>query len=172
MSIRSDIEKRIAKLQTEMNGLHGQAAELWGEIEQREFAVQELQAVLKGLPPDEGAEGPQPEPALRKNSDVGKARELLREVRTALHVDDILRRLNRPINKKSRASLSGQISIYVRKGQIFTKPEPNTFGLREWKPRPDGVEVVGTPLDEHYKITVPVPAGDEVKGLPLEEASN
>jgi hypothetical protein len=31
----------------------------------------------------------------------------------------------------NRSALSGSIAAYVRKGEIFTRPAPNTFGLLE-----------------------------------------
>lgn len=32
----------------------------------------------------------------------------------------------------SKATLVGQISEYVRRGQLFTRPEPSTFALKAW----------------------------------------
>jgi hypothetical protein len=36
------------------------------------------------------------------------------------------------LNKSTRAAVAGSLSAYVRNGEIFTRPAPNTFGLIEF----------------------------------------
>jgi hypothetical protein len=128
---RALIQKRIDKIQSELNDLHVQMNELFGDVEAREFALQELEAVKKTLPEEEGDER-QPEIALRKGSDASQARDALRKERKPLHVDDLLRAAGKEVNKKTRASLAGQLGLYARKNQVFIKTGPNEFGLLEW----------------------------------------
>jgi hypothetical protein len=132
MTLRTDILKRIQKREEANNELHFQVNDIFGSIAANSAVIQELQAILKTLPPDEAGDEAQPETVLRKDSDVAKARDVLRTVRKPMHVDNLLAQLGKDVTKKNKASLAGQIAIYVRKGQIFTKTEPNTFGLKEW----------------------------------------
>lgn len=50
-----------------------------------------------------------------------------------MHVNDILTRIGKAPDKASRVSVAGTLASYVRSGQIFTRPAPNTFGLVEWE---------------------------------------
>lgn len=131
MSAKAVIQKRIDKIQMTLSNLYTQSSEIYSAIEANEFAVEELQAVLKTLPTEEGEEGT-PEIALRRGSEASKARDALREVRKPLHVDRLLEALGKEVNKKTRASLAGQLGFYARKKQVFIKTGPNEFGLLEW----------------------------------------
>jgi hypothetical protein len=46
-------------------------------------------------------------------------------------MSDLLSALGIGITKEARASLGGSLSAYVRRGEIFNRPSPNTFGLIE-----------------------------------------
>jgi hypothetical protein len=48
-----------------------------------------------------------------------------------MHINEILKALGSPVDSKHKLSLGGSLANYVRKGQIFTRPAPNTFGLLE-----------------------------------------
>src|SRR5689334_804747 len=162
ISARAAIQKRIDKISMNLANLHNTAGELFREIEANEFALQELQTVLKSLPEEEGEAAP-PEIVLRRGSDASKARDALREVRKPLHVDRLLEVLGKHVNKKTRASLGGQLAFYARKNQIFEKTGPNEFGLLEW--RKIDPEKKAFLADGEYQITVPI---DDIKALPLE----
>jgi hypothetical protein len=71
-----------------------------------------------------------PERNLRPESLVGKTFALLQKAGKPLHVSEILKRLNEPTTKEKRLSLSGSLAAYVRRNEIFTRPAPNTFGLK------------------------------------------
>jgi hypothetical protein len=43
----------------------------------------------------------------------------------------LLKKLGKPETKEARVSLAGSIASYARKNEIFSRPEPNTFGLLE-----------------------------------------
>jgi hypothetical protein len=56
-----------------------------------------------------------------------------------MHVNDLLKAMGKPTDKKNKLSLSGSLSTYVRAGQIFYRPAPNTFGIIEMvKASPSG----------------------------------
>jgi hypothetical protein len=131
VSAKAVIQKRIDKIQMTLSNLYTQSTEIYSMIEANEFAMEELQAVLKTLPAEEGEEG-MAETALRRGSEASKARDALREVRKPLHVDRLLEALGKEVNKKTRASLAGQLGFYARKKQVFIKTGPNEFGLLEW----------------------------------------
>ena len=69
--------------------------------------------------------------ALRAGSEMARTRDAIRAAGTPLHVSDILAAIGKENTKKNRVALAGSLAGYVRKGMIFTKPAPNTFGLAE-----------------------------------------
>jgi hypothetical protein len=62
---------------------------------------------------------------------VAKARDAILKAGRPLHVSEILTVIGKPDEKEGRISLGGSLSSYVRKGEVFTRPDPNTFGLVE-----------------------------------------
>ncbi len=84
---------------------------------------------LKLLP----VEGGSPAQELRSGSELAKTRDILRKEGKSLHVDEILRRLGKEVNRNSKGGLGGSLGSYVRKGLIFTKTGPNIFGLVEFE---------------------------------------
>ena len=48
-----------------------------------------------------------------------------------MHVSALIEELGKDLNRKSRASMTGSLGAYARRGEIFTRPAPNTFGLIE-----------------------------------------
>lgn len=65
------------------------------------------------------------------NRPHGRARDFIRSKGAPQHVAEILKGISKDPNKANLMSLSGSLGSYVRKGHIFTKPAPNTFGLIE-----------------------------------------
>jgi hypothetical protein len=122
MGLRQDIEKKIERKREEMRN---------HELAIREGAsyVQALQETLKMLPRESAPSGNQQN--LRPGSEIAKAREAIKKAGKPLHIGDLLKAIGRTNDKKSRLSLSGSIAHYVRNGQIFTRPAPNTYGLVE-----------------------------------------
>ena len=124
MGAREQVQKRIDQKQQEIR-------ELQAKIRDAEIYIQALQELNRVLPKE--VNGSQPEQTLRKGSLVYKAREAIRSAGQPVHISELLRMLDLPVDKKHRASLSGSISGYARRSEIFTRPEPNTFGLLELK---------------------------------------
>lgn len=122
MSVRSELGKRIEKERQ-------QISELKGQLEKAEAFVQGLQEALKMLPREPLGDGSVAATILRTGSDVFKVRELLQKDGRPMHVREILLGINKPDTKANRASISGSLSNYARREEIFKRTGPNTFGL-------------------------------------------
>src|SRR2546430_1012666 len=133
--IKSESEKRLKKkrgevaaLTEEIENLEDRIADRKSRIETLEDTIQELQSLYNLLPSPEDANSSQP--VFRQNSEGWLVHELLRKVGKPLYIDKILEQLEREVTVDARNSLAGQLGGYVRNGQVFTRPQPNTFGLR------------------------------------------
>jgi hypothetical protein len=124
MGVRENFQKMIDKKQQEIRGLEMQLREAGAYI-------QALQDSMKLLPRDIG-DAPEAEHTLREGSTLAKTRDLLRHSGTPLPIGEILKLLGKPQDKKHRISLAGTLSGYARRGRVFTKTAPNTFGLVEF----------------------------------------
>ncbi len=107
------------------------------KIANAEMELTRMKAYLDGLQdslkllPQEGAVSQSK--ALRDGSDLAKARDILKQEGKAVHLDELLRRIGKEANRNNKGALGGSLSGYVRKGQIFTRPGPNVFGLLEFE---------------------------------------
>jgi hypothetical protein len=136
MDLRNELLKRIEKKQAEIR-------EYEDRIREATAYVQGLQDTLKLIPKDD--EFGNQEISLRHGSNVGKARDALKAAGKPLHITDILKAIGQPIDKKHRLALGGSIASYARKGAIFTKTAPNTFGLSEFESKTDDLTLVIDP---------------------------
>lgn len=68
---------------------------------------------------------------LRPDSEIFKVREILRDAKQPLHIDEILIRLGKSGDNKKKLSLAGSLASYVKQRRIFKKTLPNTFVLIE-----------------------------------------
>jgi len=118
MNTRAQFQRLLDRKQQEINDLEVQ-------IEKAKAYMQAIQDSIKFLPKENG----QSQVLLRPGSALAKAQDILRKAGKPLHISEILKALNEKPDK--RVSLSGSLSAYVRNGQIFTRPAPNTFGLIE-----------------------------------------
>ncbi len=124
MGLRENFQKLTDKKQQEIRSL---------EMQLREASayLQALQDSMKLLPKDVESSS-DAEHNLREGSTLAKTRDLLRHAGSPLPIAEILKLLGKPQDKKNRISLAGTLSGYARKGRIFTKTAPNTFGLVEF----------------------------------------
>src|SRR4051812_45782355 len=122
MAARDEVLKKIAKKHQEIKDL-----EL--TIREARAFVQGMEEVLKLLPKDSSAASP--DQILRPGTTIFNAREAIKAAAKPLHITEILKALKMEPNKKNRLSLSGSLSGYARRGEVFTRPAPNTFGLVE-----------------------------------------
>jgi hypothetical protein len=122
MAERQKIEAKLKKKIQEIQQLEE-------KIRTARVYVQALQDVLKVL--DEPEEGGTPDSTLKPGSAVAQAREVILRRGKPLHIANILAALGKEMTREARASLTSSIAAYVRRGEIFTRPAPNTFGLVE-----------------------------------------
>jgi hypothetical protein len=126
MGFREDILRKIERKQADLL-THERAFER--ERAATEAYIQALQDMLKVLPRD--ASEARPDAMLRTGSVAGRAREAILAANRPLHINPILKELGRGDDRKSRASLTGALGAYARKGEVFVRTAPNTFGLLE-----------------------------------------
>jgi hypothetical protein len=121
MGLREELLKRVEKKQQEIKEL---------ELRTRESTayLQGLLDTLKMLPRESATMG---EPMLRPGTAIAKARDFIKKNGSPMHVNAILKAMGKTIDRNSRAALSGSLSAYVKRGEVFTRPAPNTFGLLE-----------------------------------------
>ena len=123
MNERKKIEDRIRKKEEEIQSLESQ-------IHDSQVYVKALQDVLKMLP-REAESGTESVATLRAGSAVAMARDIILKKAKPVHITDLLRDMGKELTRESRASLGSSLAAYVRKGEIFTRPAPNKFGLIE-----------------------------------------
>jgi hypothetical protein len=128
MNLRNELLKRIEKKQAEIR-------EFDDRIREANAYVQGLQDTLKLIPKED--EFSVQEVTLRHGSNIAKARDALRAAGNPLHITEILKVIGQPTDKKHRLALGGSIAAYARKGSVFTKTAPNTFGLTEFEAEVD-----------------------------------
>lgn len=121
MISRQRLESRIRQKEQEIQNL-----EL--SVREAKSYLQALQDMLKMLPREGDARGAD---ALRPGSDMAKARDAIRASGKPMHIAALLAAIGKENTKKNRVSVAGSLSGYVRRGAIFTKAAPNTFGLVE-----------------------------------------
>lgn len=71
--------------------------------------------------------------AVSPTSDVGMAISAVREAGIPLHVDELIRRIEKSKGKApNKLSLVGSLARLTKKGLHFYRSEPSTYGLLEW----------------------------------------
>jgi len=123
MNERKKIEDRIRKKEEEAQALEAQARDA-------RVYVKALQDVLKMLP-REPETSDESLTTLRPGSSVAVARDIILKKNAPIHISELLREMGKELTRESRASLGSSLAAYVRKGEIFTRPAPNRFGLVE-----------------------------------------
>jgi hypothetical protein len=122
MEERKIIFEKLKKKEQEIQSLED-------KLRSARIYVQALQDVLKLVDSDST---PEPnESALKAGSAVNKARETILRRGKPVHINDLLGAVGKEVTRETRASLTSSIAAYVRRGEIFTRPAPNTFGLVE-----------------------------------------
>lgn len=127
MGLREDIVKRIERKQQELS-----EKEMAFALERAgaQAYIQAMQDMLKSLPKDASVDVSRAaDHVLRPGSAMALARDAIRAAGKPLHINDILRALGRPIDPSNKTSIGGSIANYVRRGEVFTRTAPNTFGL-------------------------------------------
>jgi hypothetical protein len=125
MGLKDQLERKIQAKNQEI-------LKLENDLREARAYTQGLQDVIKMLPRDMGSTNLGR--ILRVGSDMAKARDFLLQEGKPMHINDILKFLGK--GKAHRASVSGSLGNYVRKNEIFTRPAPNTYGLKEFDAEP------------------------------------
>jgi hypothetical protein len=157
MKFRDDLQKRIEKKELEIRDLEKQLAAA-------QAYLQALQETVRMLPKEPRGLQTAPSQVLRPGSGVAKAREAILKAGKPLHITELLKAIGRPVDKNNRVSLSGSLSGYVKRNEIFTRPAPNTFGLIELNhsqmPEDEPPEDFGVLPDDEPETTG-APAADQ-----------
>jgi hypothetical protein len=89
--------------------------------------IEGLEAALKSLPkevtPNVDAT------SLRENSSVAQARDFIKKEGKPVHIATLVAGIGKEPTHQNKVSIASSLSAYARRGQIFTKTAPNTFGL-------------------------------------------
>jgi hypothetical protein len=128
MGLRLEFQKRIDKKAQEIESLELQ-------IREAKIYIVALGDMMRLLPREE-PNGGQGESVLKPGTAIAKARDAIKQAGGPLHIGEILASLGRPVDKANRAAIGGSIAAYVRRGEVFTRPAPNTFGLIEMSGAP------------------------------------
>jgi hypothetical protein len=137
MNERRKVEDRIRKKETEI-------ADLESKIRDARVYMQALGDVLKLLPKDPDSGPTDSDSSLRPGSTVSQARDAILSDGSPMHITKLLEVLGKEQTRENVASLGSSLAAYVRRGEIFTRPAPNTFGLSELAHHPPASEVVAT----------------------------
>ena len=132
MGMREELQRRIDRKRQEIQ-------ELELKLKESNSYLQALLDTFKILPKDVNVIGIGESQTLRPGTALAKARDAITKAGHPLHVSEILKAIGKPADKKYRISLGGSLSGYVRRGEIFTRPAPNTFGLIEFVGKDDGL---------------------------------
>ena len=119
-------EQEIQQLEEKIESIRAQLLNLGGEIREAEAALTAFQESLDFIPEGEGGT-----PKLRAGTRLAKAREAIRAAGQPLHIMALLEAMGLEPSANNRASVAGSLSHYVRRGEIFTRPLANTFGLKD-----------------------------------------
>ena len=129
MDLRKELNRKIERKQSEIQQWQADMRELETRVREANAYVAGLEETLKLLPKETASETAIG--ALRPDSAVANAREVIMKAGKPLHINEILKALGKAVSHDTKASLSGSIGAYVRNKQFFTRPAPNTFGLVE-----------------------------------------
>jgi len=148
MGVRQEYEKRVDKKQREI-------AELEGQLRESKAVLQAYLEFLRHLPQESGDGKTATGSGLRPGTDLYKAWQYLTKLGRPAYITELLKGIGKEPTKENRVSLSGNLSWHVRKGETFTRPKPNTFGLvgmseeeTELLSPEDEAEPDALPLDE------------------------
>lgn len=125
MSERSVIEAKIRRKMSEIQSLEK-------KLEGARVYLNALRDILRAVEKEVEDERSD-ETAPRKGSSVAQAREVILRLGAPVHIDELLQHLGRELTRQNKASLTGSLAAYVRRGNVFTRPSPNTYGLIELK---------------------------------------
>lgn len=111
-------------------------ADLERQIDMARAYLQAIQDSIKALPresPSQGGSAAEASADLRAGSLLSRAKDAIQKKGAPMHISEILAAIGVENTKNTRVSLVGSLGSYVRKGQVFSRPGPNIFGLTGMK---------------------------------------
>ena len=101
------------------------------QIDMARSYLQAIQDSMKALPRESSIQqnGGDTSLDLRPGTILARAKDALQKNGSPMHIIALLSAIEVENTKKARVSLVGSLGAYVRKGSVFTRPAPNTFGL-------------------------------------------
>lgn len=143
MALRDELVRRISRKLQEVAALEQQQSALAQQIGIAKAYAQAMEEALRMAERDAVAPITTGK-SLRRGSGPGKAQKALRQAGQPLHITRLLVEMGLPVNRKTRSTLSSALATYARKGEVFTRTAPNTFGLIEFGPVPDAAASLDT----------------------------
>ena len=127
MSLRRKFERKVREKEQEIQSLE------YRLMEARAY-LQAMQDAMKMVPLSDSGEDRETgsEPSNKPGSSRYAVVHAFRNSKRPMHIMELLTSMGREPTSENRASVGASIAAYVRKGVVFTRPAPNTFGLAEW----------------------------------------
>jgi len=148
MGFKEDIGRRIERKRAEIAELEAQVGTARTYLQALEDMYKLASRDAQGGGVSASTDSPRATPSFRAGSMTGQAYDALRAAGKAMHVNDLLPAIGRTVNRQERSAISGTLAAYVRKGDVFTRPAPNTFGLVEFGEQPGKqLEIQPLPAD-------------------------
>ena len=135
MGFREDLARRIERKRAEITDLESQAKTAKTYLQALEDMYKMAARDPSGnatSPPLPRAERSATSPSFRVGSLTQGVYDALKAAGRPLHVSALLEAVGREVTRKEKSAVSGTLAAYVRKGDVFTRPGPNTFGLTEF----------------------------------------
>jgi hypothetical protein len=136
MGLRENFQKLIERKQAEIRELEVQIREAQSYLQ----ALQDSAKLLPNATDNNGAASA--EFTLRPGTSLAGVRDIIKENGGPMHINEILTKLGKAIDNQNRVSLVGTLGSYSRKGRIFSRTAPNTFGLLELGHRESTVDAI------------------------------
>ncbi len=124
MGARLNLQRLADKKQQEIDSLRS-------DLERATIYLQAIQDSIRALPRESPSVKAEAAVELRPGTLLAKAREAILAAGKPLHINELVVAVGKPLDQKSKLALAGSIAAYVRKGQVFTRPAANTFGVQE-----------------------------------------
>lgn len=137
MSLQNKLEGLRSKKVAELDEIYAQIAELEGRAREAQSYLQALQDSIRLLLKNEG-NGSSKEARIKPGSNPDKVYALLKKAGHPLHIKTIVEGIGLQYSKMTRSTINSALIPYLKKGQVFTRPEPGTYGLVEWEASQSG----------------------------------
>ncbi len=130
MSGPKKLQNQLKRKTKEIQRLECDRRELDMQIREGRAVISALGEAMKHFPKEDSDRDPSR--SLRAGKSVARIHDILKNNEKPMHIKEILEAMGKSSDKKSQQSTGSQLNSYVREDRIFTRPHPNTFGLKEW----------------------------------------